>query len=35
MKRITVTFKDWHKTATEQQKPLKQLEAYSMRWDEL
>jgi serine/threonine-protein kinase HipA len=32
---VRAAIKDWRKTATEQQIPLKLLESYSMRWDEL
>ena len=32
---VRAAIKDWRKTATEQQIPLKLLGAYSMRWDEL
>ena len=32
---VRATIKDWRKTATELQIPLKLLGAYSMRWDEL
>jgi len=32
---VRAVIKDWRKTATELQIPLKQLGAYSMRWDEL
>ena len=32
---VRTVIKDWRKTATEQQIPLKLLGAYSMRWDEL
>ena len=36
MKRITVYADfDWRKTATELQIPIKLLESYSIRWDEL
>ena len=31
---VRATIKDWRKTATELQIPLKQLEAYSLHWDE-
>ena len=32
---VRAVIKDWRKTATDMQIPLKQLGAYSMRWDEL
>jgi serine/threonine-protein kinase HipA len=32
---VRAAIKDWRKTATEQQIPLKLLESYSRRWDEL
>ena len=32
---VRATIKDWRKIATELQIPIKQLAAYSMRWDEL
>ena len=32
---VRAVIKDWRKTATELQIPLKLLGAYSMRWDEL
>jgi len=32
---VRAAIKDWRKTAIEQQIPLKLLESYSMRWDEL
>ena len=32
---VRATIKEWHKTATELQIPIKLLESYSTRWDEL
>jgi len=32
---VRVAIKDWRKTATELQIPIKLLESYSIRWDEL
>ena len=32
---IRAAIKDWRKTATELQIPIKLLESYSIRWDEL
>jgi serine/threonine-protein kinase HipA len=32
---VRATIKDWRKTATELQIPIKLLESYSMRWDKL
>jgi serine/threonine-protein kinase HipA len=32
---VRAAIKDWHKTATELQIPIKLLESYSIRWDEL
>ena len=32
---VRAVIKDWRKTATELQIPIKLLGAYSMRWDEL
>ena len=32
---VRTAIKDWRKTATELQMPLKLLESYSIRWDEL
>ena len=35
IKDVRAAIKDWRKTATELQIPLKLLESYSMRWNEL
>ena len=32
---VRAAIKDWRKTATELQIPIKLLESYSIRWDEL
>jgi len=32
---VRAAIKDWRKTATEIQIPIKLLESYSIRWDEL